>query len=85
MKIDKNWSIEQNDTDGVVLIFSEERETTNKEGLKSLKTFKQIYYYPSIYTSLKKYLNVCLEEAKDVEDCVRLIEEVYLRISKLKF
>lgn len=82
MQIDKNWRIEP---DGLncTLIFSEERESIDKEGNKTFKVFEDPYFHPTVYSALKSYLNKQLEPSKDVQDCVQRIEETYAKIEKL--
>lgn len=80
MIIDKNYSIEVDKTDGVVLIFSEEKDSKDKDAVEGKKVFQTRYYYPTILSALKKYLDVALEKATNVEHCIQLIEQTYSKI-----
>ena len=82
MKLDDFWSIDSSG-EGSQLIFSEER--VRKEGKDKGKKFlfEDVYYYNNVQSCLKGYLNKTLEASEDVKDCVKLVEETYLKIEKL--
>jgi hypothetical protein len=83
MRLNKNWRIDTTG-EGCVLIFSEER--TRKDGKNEGKVyvFEDQFHYPTIYHCLKTFLDKSMEDAADVKDCIRLIEETYSKINKLQ-
>lgn len=80
MKIDEKYSIDKNGT----LTFSETRIRKDGKSKGEEFLFTESYYYPTIQTALKKYLDlVLLEEAEDIKHCISLIESTYNKITKL--
>lgn len=78
IKIDENYRIEADATDGVVLIFSEPRQKKNKETEEfSDYIYEDKYYYPTVYTALKKYCHLYQEKAVDVEDLLTRTDELF--------
>lgn len=84
MKIDKNWRIDPDGTHNCILVFSEEKEVQDKKtGEKKVTTVETNYYRPSMSSALKGYLEKELEASQDVKDCVRIIEETFIKIERL--
>lgn len=82
MLLDKNYSV---DTDGAgsILNFTEQR-VREKEGKEVEYTFKDQWFYLSVEQCLNKYLDLKIEGAEDVRDCLNKIEEVRSIINKIK-
>ena len=82
MKITENFRIDTSG-EGATLVFSEIR--TRKDGKNKGETyiFEQPYYYSTVQQCLKAFLDKSLEKAKNVEDCIKLINETYTKIEKL--
>ncbi len=82
MIITQNWRIDT-DNEGCTLIYSEEKVRQEGKNKGETYLFEQPYYYPTVYHCLKAYLNKSLEDAKDVKDCVALIDSTYDKIRNL--
>jgi hypothetical protein len=80
LKIDENYSVRMEDNYNYTLDYEEVKELEGKT-----ITSRNTFYYPSLVMCLKKYLNLVHREAKDVKDCIRITEECYDKLSKLKF
>lgn len=82
MKLDNNYSV-NTDGAGTILLFEEQRKR-EKDGIEVEFTFKDQWFYLNIQQALNKYLDLKIEGAKDVEECIKRIEEVRSIISKIK-
>ena len=82
MKLDNNYSV-NTDGAGTILLFEEQRKR-EKDGVEVEFVFKDQWYFLSIQQALNKYLDLKIEGAKDVEECIKRIEEVRSIISKIK-
>ena len=82
MKLDNNYSV-NTDGAGTILLFEEQRKR-EKDGVEVDFTFKDQWFYLNIQQALNKYLDLKIEGAKDVEDCIKKIEEVRGIINKIK-
>lgn len=82
MKLDNNYSV-NTDGAGTILLFEEQRKR-EKDGVEVEFTFKDQWFYLNIQQALNKYLDLKIEGAKDVEECIKRIEEVRSIISKIK-
>ena len=83
MKITENYRIDTSG-EGCTLVFSEIRTRKDGKSKGESYTFEEPFYYSTIQQCLKAFLDKSLEKAKDVEDCVRLINETYKKIENLK-
>lgn len=81
MKLDNNYSV-NTDGAGTILLFQEQRKR-EKDGVEVEFTFKDQWFYLNIQQALNKYLDLKIEDAKDVEECIKRIEEVRTIISKI--
>jgi hypothetical protein len=81
MKLDNNYSV-NTDGAGTILLFEEQRKR-EKDGVEVEFTFKDQWFYLNIQQALNKYLDLKIEGAKDVEECIKRIEEVRTIISKI--
>ena len=81
MKLDNNYSV-NTDGAGTILLFEEQRKR-EKDGVEVDFTFKDQWYFLSIQQALNKYLDLKIEKSKDVEDCVKKIDEVRDIIKKV--
>ena len=79
MKLNENWSIEF-DSDNTILVFRENRP--NKLG--ELKEYKDEYFYPTVQTALKAFLNKTLDGSSSVEEILLRIAEVEKVIEGIK-
>ena len=70
LKIDNRFSIKF-DTCNTILVEKVKRLS------REAKEFygEEEYYYPTVETAFKAYVNKCLEPAQDVKECLTLIEE----------
>lgn len=84
MKIDDNYTIDREDSFNFILRYRENRVIT-KGGEEKEVLSENNYYYPNVLGCLKKYLDIVQNNAKDVKDCIRVTEECYDKLSKLKF
>lgn len=82
MQLDEKFSV-NTDGAGTILLFQEQRKR-EKDGVEVDFTFKDQWFYLSIQQALNKYLDLKIEGAKDVEECIKRIEEVRSIISKIK-
>jgi hypothetical protein len=82
MKLDNNYSV-NTDGAGTILLFEEQRKR-EKDGVEVEFTFRDQWFYLNIQQALNKYLDLKIEGAKDVEECIKRIEEVRSIISKIK-
>jgi hypothetical protein len=74
MQLDEKFSV-NTDGAGTILLFQEQRKR-EKDGVEVDFTFKDQWYYVNIQQALNKYLDLKIEGAKDVEECIKKIEEV---------
>lgn len=81
MKLDNNYSV-NTDGAGTILLFEEQRKR-EKNGVEVDFVFKDQWYFLSIQQALNKYLDLKIEKSKDVEDCVKKIDEVRDIIKKV--
>jgi len=81
MKLDNNYSV-NTDGAGTILLFQEQRKR-ERDGVEVDFTFKDQWYYLNIQQALNKYLDLKIEGAKDVEECVKKIDEVRDIIKKV--
>jgi len=81
MKLDNNYSV-NTDGAGTILLFEEQRKR-EKDGVEVEFVFKDQWYFLSIQQALNKYLDLKIEKSKDVEDCVKKIDEVRDIIKKV--
>jgi hypothetical protein len=84
LKIDDNWSIET-DQNNCTLIFREKRIATKGKNAGEEFEFTDEFYYPSVYTALKRYLLEKQKDADDVQDCIRITEDTFEKLKTLKF
>lgn len=82
MQLDEKFSV-NTDGAGTILLFQEQRKR-EKDGVEVEFTFKDQWFYLNIQQALNKYLDLKIEGAKDVEECIKRIEEVRSIISKIK-
>lgn len=82
MKLDEKFSV-NTDGAGTILLFQEQRKR-EKNGVEVDFTFKDQWFYLNIQQALNKYLDLKIEGAKDVEECIKKIEEVREIIKKIK-
>ena len=71
MKLDNNYSV-NTDGAGTILLFEEQRKR-EKDGVEVEFVFKDQWYFLSIQQALNKYLDLKIEGAKDVEECIKRI------------
>jgi len=81
MQLDEKFSV-NTDGAGTILLFQEQRKR-EKDGVEVEFTFKDQWFYLNIQQALNKYLDLKIEGSKDVEDCIKRIEEVRTIISKI--
>jgi hypothetical protein len=81
MKLDNNYSV-NTDGAGTILLFQEQRKR-ERDGVEVDFTFKDQWYFLSIQQALNKYLDLKIEKSKDIEDCVKKIDEVRDIIKKV--
>lgn len=81
MKLDNNYSV-NTDGAGTILLFEEQRKR-EKDGVEVEFTFRDQWFYLNIQQALNKYLDLKIEGAKDVEECVKKIDEVRDIIKKV--
>lgn len=81
MQLDEKFSV-NTDGAGTILLFQEQRKR-EKDGVEVDFTFKDQWFYLNIQQALNKYLDLKIEGSKDVEDCIKRIEEVRTIISKI--
>jgi hypothetical protein len=81
MQLDEKFSV-NTDGAGTILLFQEQRKR-EKDGVEVEFTFKDQWFYLNIQQALNKYLDLKIEDAKDVEECIKRIEEVRTIISKI--
>jgi hypothetical protein len=74
MQLDEKFSV-NTDGAGTILLFQEQRKR-ERDGVEVDFTFKDQWYYLNIQQALNKYLDLKIEGAKDVEECIKKIEEV---------
>jgi len=85
MELNENYRI-ITDENNVILQFFETREKENKkDGSKEPYEFTDNFYYPTIKTALRGFLNKSIKPSTAVEDCLYRIEEVENIIKSLKF
>ncbi len=82
MQLDEKFSV-NTDGAGTILLFQEQRKR-EKNGVEVDFTFKDQWYFLSIQQAFNKYLDLKIEGAKDVEECIKKIEEVREIIKKIK-
>lgn len=82
MQLDEKFSV-NTDGAGTILLFQEQRKR-EKNGVEVDFTFKDQWFYLNIQQALNKYLDLKIEGAKDVEECIKKIEEVREIIKKIK-
>jgi hypothetical protein len=81
MQLDEKFSV-NTDGAGTILLFQEQRKR-EKDGVEVDFTFKDQWFYLNIQQALNKYLDLKIEGSKDVEDCIKRIEQVRTIISKI--
>lgn len=72
------------DENNVTLQFFEQRESKKKDGSKVMIEHTDNLYYPSVKSALKSFLNKSLKDCKDVQECLKRIQEVEAKIDNLK-
>lgn len=82
MQLDEKFSV-NTDGAGTILLFQEQRKR-EKDGVEVDFVFKDQWFYLNIHQALNKYLDLKIEGAKDVEECIKRIEEVRSIINKIK-
>lgn len=85
MKIDENYSINMEDSNNFTLEYKEVKKVIDKEGVSKDVTSRSTYHYPSVFFCLKRYLELSQRDAADVQECIKITQECYERLSKLKF
>jgi hypothetical protein len=81
MQLDEKFSV-NTDGAGTILLFQEQRKR-ERDGVEVDFTFKDQWYYLNIQQALNKYLDLKIEGAKDVEECIKKIDEVRDIIKKV--
>lgn len=83
MKLDENWSIE-NDTYAFKLVFQENRQRKNsKTGLKEDYIFVDSWWFPKLSMCLNKYLNEALKPQKTVEEIQQKLSSIESKIDRI--
>ena len=72
------------DENNVTLQFFEQRESKKNDGSVVMIEYTDNLYYPSMKSALKSFLNKYLKGSKDVQECLKRIEEVEAKIDNLK-
>ncbi len=82
IKLDNNFSISQQVTHGVTLRYSILTDRISEKTGK-LVTQKDQWYYPTLKTALKAYLDKATAPAQDVVSILERIAEVELKIDNI--
>lgn len=82
MQLDEKFSV-NTDGAGTILLFQEQRKR-EKNGVEVDFTFKDQWFYLNIQQALNKYLDLKIEGAKDIQECIKKIEEVREIIKSIK-
>lgn len=82
MQLDEKFSV-NTDGAGTILLFQEQRKR-EKNGVEVEFTFKDQWFYLNIQQALNKYLDLKIEGAKDIQECIKKIEEVREIIKSIK-
>lgn len=83
MNLNENYRI-VTDENNVTLQFFETREKDKKDGSKETFEFTDNFYYPTIKTALKGFLNKSIKHCETAEEILKKIEEVEDIINNLK-
>jgi hypothetical protein len=83
IKINDNWSIDTSG-EGCTLSFAEKRIKNKDKENEAEFLFEENYYYGNVIQCLQAYLRKTQEDAKDVQDCIRITEESLETIKNLK-
>jgi len=81
MQLDEKFSV-NTDGAGTVLLFQEKRKR-EKDGVEVEFIFKDQWFFVNLQQALNKYLDLKIEGSKDVEECIKKIEEVRDIIKKV--
>ena len=94
MELTKNFRIEPNNTSGWELIETYEKETKDKNGKKSLKSFENVLYFPTLQQVINKYVELSsakcntlediLQNLKDIKEIIKTFPKLYVVGGKLK-
>lgn len=85
LQIAEKWYI-LSEGNNCTLTFEEIRERKKKDsGDMESYTFTDEYYFPTVNDCLIRYLQLCQENAKDVQDCIAVTKDIFAEIKKLKF
>lgn len=71
MKLNDNYFIKYDETN-VILVFAEERLNKKDE----LTTYTEDYYYPTVETALKAFLQKSIKGSESVDEILKRIEDV---------
>ena len=82
MQLDEKFSV-NTDGAGTILLFQEQRKR-EKNGVEVDFTFKDQWFYLNIQQALNKYLDLKIEGAKDIQECIKKIEDVREIIKSIK-
>jgi len=85
LRINDNYRIEFDGGLNCVLIHSEAKIAEKGKNIGEEYLSETNYYYPNVHTALKRFLELSMEDATDVKDCVKLVEETFEKIKNLKF
>tara|TARA_R110000868_G_scaffold186966_2_gene429493 strand:+ start:917 stop:1183 length:267 start_codon:yes stop_codon:yes gene_type:complete len=72
--------VEENTT---ILQFYKNKVTVKKDGTKIPYEFTENYYYPSLKTALKSYVNKSIGECNDVSKILLRLNELELQIKEI--
>ena len=81
LQIDEENYINVQDSYNCTLVMTEEKEKADGTPYTSSRE----YHFPSVAWALKKYIEIIQKDAVDVKDCIRITEECFAKIEKLKF
>ena len=81
LQIDEENYINVQDSYNCTLVMTEEKEKADGTAYISSRE----YHFPSVAWALKKYIEIIQKDAVDVQDCIRITEECFAKIEKLKF
>lgn len=71
------------DENNVTLQFFEQRERNKQDGTKEPFEYTDNLYYPNVKTALKAFLQKSLNGSESVEQCLKRINEVEVKIDKI--
>lgn len=83
LKLDANYLIKPDNNNGVVLVFTEDRERTKEDGSKEKFTFKEEFNYPRIAQALRKYVDRELMVEDSIDEMIASADRIYTLIDKI--